>query len=148
MARSTLLRSSIVALAVFVLAAALVTARREFRPPAPKRPVRARLPDPPAAPPEPVDEPGEVWTLPAEAAPIAASPESETARAMDDAGLRFQVARLRMAALGGDPEVTESVQAGLRLYGRRASAVLASELDHEQDPAVRAAFAEARKSLR
>jgi hypothetical protein len=88
------------------------------------------------------------WTAPAEPVPMPVAAEPQTAAAMDDAGLRYQLARLRMAALAGDPQVTESVQVAVRRYGRGATAFLSSEIEKESDPVVREAFLGARNGLR
>ncbi len=88
------------------------------------------------------------WVSPPDPVPLDPASEAQTARAMDEVGLRYQVSRLRMAALAGDPNVTKSVQVAVRRYGRDASALLSSEIERESDPVVREALIGARNGLK
>lgn len=106
-----------------------------------KRPKKA-----PPAPPPPevrtVEASGE-WT-----SPSVAVGTTETAEAMDLTGLRFQLSRLRMSALEGNPAGRESAAAGIKLYGEKAAKFLDEEIAREPDAVVRAALVDARKGLK
>lgn len=80
--------------------------------------------------------------------PLDPATDARTARAMDDAGLRYQIARLRIAASAGECQVAESIQAALRRYGADASKALEDEITRETNPAVRDALIGAAKGLR
>lgn len=145
-ARSVLSRWAVPAAGIAMIAALVTAGLRQEENPAPAPRTRSKAPRPATDPSE--QDAVESWTLQPDAVPLDPVTEAQTARAMDEVGLQYQVTRLRMAALAGDPDVTESVHAGLQLYGKRASVLLASEIEREPDPVVRWAFAEARKSLR
>src|SRR4051812_9874353 len=73
-------------------------------PPVPDPPRRARTVAPSAE--RSATDDAVPWGSLSEAVPLDPVSEFQTAVAMDDTGLQYQVSRLRIAALSGEPEVT------------------------------------------
>lgn len=80
--------------------------------------------------------------------PIRRGGPQETASAMDDASVRQEISRLRLAVLSGDKAAVEGAQAGLRRYGTAARLLVAEERDAERNPDVRAALAAVERGMR
>ena len=133
--------TSLVAVGAVFAGAIFVAATRHEPAPAVKK---ARRPRPALRTAAPKPAPPQVVR---KTAPVAASPRSEIARAMDLTTARHQIQRLKMAAATGNRSGRESAIRSLNRYGEPARGLLANEISNEGNPVVRRALEDARASL-